>query len=99
MNQHITQKSVDATLKTLQSLASSEDEVEEIASAIAAAIDSHSPEASFMALMKITSDVAQHRLKGVGQKAATLCMMSIAVELSIEARITEEEFACVQALV
>lgn len=98
MNQHITQENLDATLKILQSLASDDEEIAKLKNAIAVEIDGHSVEASFLALMGIVGELSQHRLDGDKQKAAALCLTSIAANISNWAGVTEEELACIHVL-
>ena len=98
MHQHITQENLDATLKILQSLARDEEEEAKLTSRIAAEIEGHSLEASFAALLGIVSKLAQHRLDGDKQKAAALCLMSVAANISNWAGVTDEELACIHVL-
>lgn len=98
MNPHITQENLNATLKILQSLARDEEEETKLTNRIIAEIDGHSLEASFAALLSIVSKLAQHRLSGDKQKAAALCLMSVAANISDWAGVTEEELACINVL-
>ncbi len=98
MNQHITPENIEATFKILQSLASDEEEVAKLKKGIAVEIGGHSVEASFLALMGIASELAQHRLDGDKQKAAGLCLMSIAANISNWAGVTDEELACIRVI-
>jgi hypothetical protein len=98
MNQYITQENLDATLKILQSLARDEEEEAKLTKRIAAEIDGHSLEASFAALLSTVGKLAQHRLNGDKQKAAALCLMSVAANISNWAGVTDEELACIRVL-
>ena len=98
MNQHITQENLDATLKILRSLARDEEEEAKLTNRITAEIEGHSLEASFAALLGIVSKLAQHRLNGDKQKAAALCLMSVAANISNWAGVTDEELACIRVI-